>query len=138
SELTVSESALIAGIIPSPRNWDPATTPDQAEARWQRTLDYMVANGYITQNEADEQEFPDVVDPGGSDVYAGPNGYLLVMIRDELLAHGFTEDDIDGGGLSITSTIDADLQEQAVQASEDLPQDTPDNVRVALTSIDND
>ena len=138
SELTLSESALIAGIIPSPGNWDPATNPDQAQARWQRTLDYMVANGNITQSEADEQEFPDVVDPGGSDVYAGPNGYLLVMIRDELLAHGFTEDDIDGGGLSITSTIDADLQEQAVQAAEDLPEDTPDNVRVALTSIDND
>ena len=137
TELTLSESALIAGIIPSPGNWDPAANPDMAEARWQRTLDYMVANEYITQDEADEQTFPDVQEPSRTDVYGGSNGYLLVMIRNELLADGFTEDEIDGGGLTITSTIDESLQEHAVESAEDMPEDTPGNVRVALTSIDN-
>src|SRR5690625_7340568 len=77
SELTLSESALIAGIIPSPGNWDPATNPDQAQVRWQRTLDYMGSNDYITQAEADEQGLPGVGAPRGSDVYAGHNAYLL-------------------------------------------------------------
>ncbi len=137
SELTVSESALLAGIIPSPGNWDPAVAPDQAQARWERTLAFMVESGDITQAEADSQEFPEVAEPVRTDTYGGPNGYLLTMIRDELIAAGFTEDEIDGGGLTITSTIDEDLQDDAVAAAESLPEDTPDGVRVALTSIDN-
>src|SRR5699024_5222773 len=138
SELTVSESALLAGIIPSPGNWDPAVNPDMAHARWQRTLDYMVASGYISQAEADEQEFPETAGSKDADTYGGTDGYLLVMIRDELLANGFTKDQIDSGGLEIVSTIDQDKQAAAVEAAENLPDDKPEGVRVALTSIDND
>ncbi|UFU06505.1 transglycosylase domain-containing protein [Ruania halotolerans] len=138
TELTVSEAALLAGIIPSPGNWDPAVAPDQAQVRWERTLEFMVENGNITQAEADEQEFPEVAEPDRTDTYGGPNGYLLTMVRDELIEAGFTEDEIDGGGLQITSTIDPDMQAEAVAASENLPEDTPESVRVALTSIDNE
>src|SRR5699024_770555 len=118
--------------------WDPAVNPDMAHARWQRTLDYMVASGYITQAEADEQEFPETVDSQDADAYGGTDGYLLVMIRNELLANGFTKDQIDSGGLEIVSTVDQEKQEAAVEAAENLPEDKPEGVRVALTSIDND
>ncbi|MRB61825.1 penicillin-binding protein, partial [Bacillus thuringiensis] len=33
-DLTVSQAAMLAGIIPSPSNWDPAVSPDKAQARW--------------------------------------------------------------------------------------------------------
>ena len=38
---------------------------------------------------------------------------------DELLRHGFSEDQINGGGLTITTTFDPRLQEAAVQAAHD-------------------
>ena len=45
--LTVSQAAMLAGIIPSPSNWDPAVSPDKAQARWSRTLDFMVSGGWL-------------------------------------------------------------------------------------------
>ncbi|TDE99154.1 penicillin-binding protein [Occultella glacieicola] len=138
AELTLSESALIAGIIPSPSNWDPAVSPEQAERRWNRTLDYMVESGFITAAERNAQEFPATIEPTRSDTYAGPTGYLLEMVRAELLAAGLTADQIDGGGLDIVSTIDPELQAAAITASQNMPEDTPAGVRVALTSIDNE
>ncbi|MCL2424548.1 MAG: transglycosylase domain-containing protein, partial [Micrococcales bacterium] len=43
-DLTVSQAALLAGIIPSPGKWDPAIKPETAQQRWNRTLDQMVVD----------------------------------------------------------------------------------------------
>lgn len=137
TELTVSESALLAGVIPSPSRWDPAVDPEQAEARWNRTLDFMVDGGYLTQAERDQQVFPETVENEQSNSLGGPNGYLLDMVRTELLERGeLTQDQIDGGGLDIITTIDPDLQDLAVETAESLPDDAPENLKVALVSMD--
>lgn len=54
AELGVSEAALLAGIVPAPSAWDPAVNPERAQARWNRTLDYMVTEGYLSQEERDQ------------------------------------------------------------------------------------
>ncbi|WP_420110969.1 transglycosylase domain-containing protein [Pseudactinotalea sp.] len=137
SELTVSESALLAGIIPSPSRWDPAVDPQQAEARWERTLGYMVDGGYLTEAERGELVLPETVEGEQSNSLGGTNGYLLDMVRTELLERSdLSEADVYGGGLDIVTTIDADLQALAVAAAEDLPDDAPDNLKVALVSMD--
>ena len=41
SDLTLSESAMLAGIIPAPSSWDPAVNPEQAEKRYDRVLNIM-------------------------------------------------------------------------------------------------
>src|SRR5699024_9929188 len=61
-DLTLEESALLAGIIPAPSAWDPAADPAQAEHRFERTLNFMVETGSITQAQADDAEFPDVAE----------------------------------------------------------------------------
>lgn len=59
------------------------------------------------------------------------------MVRTELQDKGeLSEADIDGGGLDIVTTIDAELQGYAVEAAEDLPDDAADNLKVALVSMD--
>lgn len=137
SELTLSESAMLAGIIPSPSNWDPAKSPERAEQRWNRVLDLMVEDEHITQQERDAQEFPEVIDYVPSDAYAGTNGYLLRMVRDELTeVAGLSEAEIDTGGLAIITTIDAEKQAAAVAAVDALPEDRPDNNYVGLVSMD--
>src|SRR5690625_28916 len=129
---------MLAGIIPARSVWDPDVSPDQAHARWNRTLNLMVESGFITQEERDEQEFPDVKDPGRPNTYQGPQGYLLRTVRSELLSQGgFDEDDIDSGGFRIVTTIDPRLQSAAENAAEDLPEDRSPNLRVGLVSIDN-
>ena len=137
-ELTLEESAVLAGIIPAPSRWDPAVDPEQAEQRFERTLAYMVESGFITQAEAGAAEFPEVAEHNRTNAMAGPNGYLLEMVRTELIEAGFSEHEIDGGGLQITTTIDERLQEAAVEAAQNLPDDAPDGLRVGLSSVDNE
>ncbi|WP_454086286.1 transglycosylase domain-containing protein [Georgenia sp. Marseille-Q6866] len=137
AELTLSESALLAGVIPAPSAWDPAIDPERAEERWARTLDFMVRDGWITQEEADEQTFPETVEHVRSDTYAGPNGYLLDMARNELVNKaGLTDEEIDTLGLRVTTTIDPQAQDAAVEVVDALPEDRPEDNRVALVSID--
>src|SRR5690606_21791936 len=77
ADLDVSQAALLAGVIPSPNNFDPRVSPEQAERRWNYVLDGMVATGALTQAERDAQTFPETVEYSRSDTFAGPTGYLL-------------------------------------------------------------
>jgi membrane peptidoglycan carboxypeptidase len=137
SELTISESALLAGIIPSPSNYDPAVSPEIAEQRWNRVLDLMLEDEWITQAERDAQQFPEVIEYVRADTFAGPNGYLLDMVRTELAEEaGIEEGELNTAGLSVVTTIEKPRQDAAVAAVENLPEDRPENNRVGLVSID--
>ena len=140
-DLTLSEAAMIAGIIPSPSNWDPAVNPEMAQERWARVLNLMVEDGWISQSEADAQIFPETIPPAQAEnSMTGWKGYLLQQVRDELTEQGtFTAQDLDEGGLSIISTIDFQAQQDALEAvTMTMPEDTPDSVRVALSTVDNE
>ena len=137
AELSLSEAALLAGIIPSPSNWDPAKNPEKAEQRWSRVLDLMVADGWITQAERDLQFFPATIDYVPENTYAGTNGYILTMVRDELVnSAGISEAEIDTAGLDIYTTIQPAMQQAAIDAVGNLPDDRPENNRVGLVSMD--
>src|SRR5690625_6538466 len=99
----------------------------------------MVTSGFLTQAERDEQEFPEVKDPGREDTFQGPQGYLLRSVSSELVNQaGFEEEDIKTGGYRIVTTIDHRLQEAAIDAAESLPEDRSPNLRVGLLSLDNE
>ena len=141
-QLTLSESALLAAVIPAPSAWDPAVNPDKAKERWERDLNLMVEDGWITQAERDAAVFPETIDPDtlNSESMTGTNGYLMAQVKEELLASGqFDEDKIGQGGLRITSTIDKEHQEQAVAAAEGMNEVDgwdPTYQHVALSSMD--
>src|SRR5690606_636658 len=102
-----------------------------------RTLDFMVDGGYLTEAERAEQVFPEVVEPQQNNRLGGPNGYLLEMVRSELLDRGeLSQDMIDGGGLDIITTIDPTLQDLMVETAQSLPDDAPENLKVAMVSMD--
>lgn len=118
-DLTLNEAAMLAGIIPSPSNWDPAVNQKKAESRFKRVINIMHEDGYITSKEAKEAQLPATVQNTQlQDVYKGPNGYLMQMVRSELVdAKAFTTDDLDTGGYKIITTIDKnkqDLMQQVV------------------------
>jgi membrane peptidoglycan carboxypeptidase len=137
SDLTLSQAALLVAVIPAPSAWDPAVDADMAQARWQRVIDNMVSLGYLTSDEADQQKFPDTIDPTIANSFAGTNGYLLQEVSSELIASGkFTEDDLNQNGYTIVTTIDKDKQQAAVDAVNSLPSDRPDNNYVGLISAD--
>ena len=60
SELTLSESAVIAGITQSPGNLNPITNPQKNQKRRDKVLKNMLKQGYIDQAAYDEAMADDV------------------------------------------------------------------------------
>ena len=137
ADLTLDQTALLVGVIPSPSRWDPAVDPDTAAVRWERVLRRMTEDGWITADEAAAARFPETIEPATQNQYSGPNGYILQEVRNELVNSGaYTEDELDTLGLDIVTTIDQDMQQYAVDAVGNLPEDRPDNNYVGLISVD--
>lgn len=119
NNLTVAQSALLAAEINQPSYLDPTGTDTQKAAllgRYQYVLDGMVKMG--TLDPATEEpiyaKLPDVVAQAAVDVYGGQKGFALSMVKQQLLKLGFTEAQIYGSGLRVTTT----LNQQAMDASE--------------------
>jgi membrane peptidoglycan carboxypeptidase len=69
--------------------------------------------------------------------YAGQNGYILTAVREELKDRGLTDDQIDNGGLRVTTTIDPNAEQAAVDAvDKEFPKTHNKNLRVGLVAID--
>ncbi len=141
ADLTVEEGALLAGIIPNPSGWDPAKDPAKATERFGYVLDAMVGLQTLSEGQRDAMVIPTAIVQDQAETYAGPNGYLLAMVRSELLANSsITEQDLDTGGLRITTTISRSAQAAAIEAMGDTEafptEDRPETLQAALTSID--
>lgn len=143
AQLTVSQGAMLAGIIPSPSNWDPAVDPEKTQQRWERVLDNMVDGGWLSEADRAAQVFPETLPVATSQTYAGPQGYLLDMVRRELRDRAsLTDDQIDTVGLEVVTTIQQPAQAAAEAAVASLRDGTlageppSEATKVALTSID--
>jgi len=143
-DLTVSEAALLAGILPSPNKWDPARDRAKAEQRWSRTLNNMVELGWLSSTERAGLEFPETIPVETASVYGGPNGYLMELARTEAATKlGITEERLQRGGYTIVTTIDQTIQDEAVAAAKRLidgelsggATPSPD-LKIAMVSLD--
>lgn len=137
-DMNLSESALLAGIIPAPNAWDPLVSPEQAKSRWNRVLNLMVADKMIKPEERKAATFPKVQEKKQEATYfKGTTGYLLQHVRQELITEiGYTEDEIDRAGIKVYTTIDPEKQKMLEDAVATLPEDRPQGLRVAASSID--
>ena len=113
SELTLGESALLAGLPQAPSAYDP-TIPENfelAKARQQYVLDQMVKYRYITREEAAAawEEPLKIRESRTGAVKTAPHfteyvrGYVIENYGEEALY----------GGLDITTSIDLNLQKRA-------------------------
>ena len=80
-DMTLSEAAMLAGIIPAPSVWTPDVNPKQAEKRYKRVLNIMDEDGYITPDEKKAAKFPQTIEIQQNNQMSGPNGYLLTMVQ---------------------------------------------------------
>src|ERR1043165_7357700 len=114
TNLTLGESAFLAGLIRSPNRYNPYTKIDTATARRNQVLDSMAEAGAITQDEATTaKETPLVVVPARGRIDVSDAPYFADYVQNQL------GDMIAGSGaehLRIYTTIDMDLQRAAYAA----------------------
>ncbi|MFV0286633.1 MAG: transglycosylase domain-containing protein [Demequina sp.] len=138
ADLTLSEAAMLAGIVPAPSAWDPKENHDKAEQRWNYVLDGMVDADFISQTDRDAvTEFPEPIEYSNQDVFAGPEGYILSTALDEVEAEtGISRDEIESQGYRVTTTIIPAHQESTEAAVAEMPDDHADNLEAAAVTID--
>lgn len=139
-QLTVAEGALLAALIQRPSTLDPATNPDGALTRWNWVLDGMVTTGALTQAERDQQVFPQTVSPDDAktaNLTTGPNGLIQRQVVNELLElFNIDQQTLNTQGLQITTTIDPQAQQAAVNAVDNALDGQMPEMRAAVVSID--
>ena len=113
-QLTLPESALLAGLIQSPSRLNPYRHPERATARRNLVLDSMVETGAITKEEAEAAKAsPLGVVPGAVD--AGEAPYFVDLVREQL-AQRLGGDEYNQEGLRIYTSLDPQLQSVATEA----------------------
>lgn len=114
SEISVSEAAVLAGLIKSPNKFSPLNNPELATQERNYVFARMAAENMITEKEAKElSEQPLVVAEPTHDQKLAFD-YPYQQVRKELLkAQG---EDAATGGFHIYTTIDTDLQQAAYQS----------------------
>jgi penicillin-binding protein 1A len=133
--LTLPESALLAGIIQLPGIYDPFLDPKTAKERRNVVLDRMLEYGYITRVEHDEAVKSDLVLSRGRVEHENDNEYFLNAVRREL-ADEYGDDMVYEGGLEIHTTLDPELQELANTAVDSIVNPEAGDPSAALVSVD--
>jgi penicillin-binding protein 1A len=135
SELSLSDAAMLAGLIRLPEGNNPIADPTAAVQRRDIVLDQMAANGFITREQADRAKGeplalnPSTPDEASDGLWVD---WVTRMLYDEnaAAAMGLPEDLLDAlgddkderinrvfqGGLRITTTLDPELQAAAEEA----------------------
>ncbi|WP_446666598.1 transglycosylase domain-containing protein [Flexivirga sp. B27] len=120
-KLDASQGAFLASVINAPGLYDPQygkAAEDRANARMTYVLDGMVKEGWMTKAQRAKAHMPKFkkYDPHAQQV-SGPSGYIVDDVRKELEKKlKLKPEDIDRGGLRITTTIDKKSQKAAVAA----------------------
>jgi len=136
SQLTVSESAVLASLLKSPEGFTPEKNLPRLKIRWVWVLDQMVAQGWLTESKRAEQEFPVIQSRVNANTLSGPNGYALDMVRRALLKLGYEEASLGVSGLRVVSTFDASAQVAAVKAvAKAGPTSGTEGLRIGLAAI---
>jgi membrane peptidoglycan carboxypeptidase len=139
-QLTPAEGAYLAAAIQVPTYAGDLSTPGARgymQARWRYVLDGMVQMQAITPQQAATMVFPEPQQQPRRSIYAGDKGYMVVQAKAELRKMGYTDNQINMGGLKVRTTFDKNLMSAARQAVEsNLPPGTPAKVGVGLMAVD--
>jgi penicillin-binding protein 1A len=114
ADLSLSESALLAGLPKSPTRYNPYRHFDRAKKRQKLVLERMVATGYISADEA--QRAAGVLlklQPQSTATRTG-SYFLDVVLKD--LEERYGPEVLYHGGLKVMTTLDPQLQSWAVNS----------------------
>jgi membrane peptidoglycan carboxypeptidase len=119
ADLTLPQAAMLAGLVQTPTSDSPLTDPEKARERRNVVLERMHAQGHVSDAElAEVSAQPVETDPAP----APPNGcagaelggFFCDFLQQHLIdTLGMTQEQLESGGLTIRTTLRADLQRSA-------------------------
>ena len=118
-DLDLQQSAVLASVLNDPNDLDPAQgkqAKQELKGRYSVVLGAMAEEGMVDPDQADKAArklplFPDIAEESQ---YGGQKGHVLTMVRDELIRLGYSEEEIEGGGLRVTTTFTKKAMDAAV------------------------
>ena len=114
ADLSVIQSATLAGIIRAPALYDPYVHPGAARLRRNLALQEMAEQGYISSSQADRlSRKPIRLHPGHDGPV--PAAYFMDVVRREL-QHRYGVARTFSGGLRVSTTLDRSMQADAERA----------------------
>lgn len=138
-ELTLPEIAMIAGMPPAPSLYSPLVDPIAARQQRDRVLNRMVEAKFITQAEAEAaMAAPLHLNPAPPKHFNSQAPYFTSYVQKEM-ARYLTPEQIEVGGLTVETTLNAQWQEQAEKVIADtIALDGPAEgfTQAALVAID--
>ncbi|WP_236005803.1 PBP1A family penicillin-binding protein [Desemzia sp. RIT 804] len=117
SELNLSESTTLVGILKNPSSYNPIDSMEKALGRRDIVLSLMVNNEAVTQETASAVQQESLA---LADNFQKSNGYKYPyyfdsIIREAELTYGFSEEEILSGGYKIYTSLDQTYQQELDQ-----------------------
>lgn len=114
NDLTLGESALLAGLLQAPSRFNPYYHMERALERRKIVLNSMVSNHFITQEQARLAEVEEIVLTGTS--IGPPQGPFFIDYVRDVMVEKYGSNLVYNGGLHIYTTMDVELQTIAEEA----------------------
>ncbi|NOZ12217.1 MAG: S1 RNA-binding domain-containing protein [Acidobacteria bacterium] len=116
AELTLSESAMLAGLVQNPYRYSPIRNIELARKRRNHVLKRMLAEGYITKETYKKTiEEPIQTIQAAQGEKARPGAYFLEEVR-KYLYKRYGMNQVLDAGLNVYTTLDLNLQKAAEEA----------------------
>ena len=113
-DLTINESAILAGIIKSPVYYSPINHPDRCFKRKNLVLQEMCKNGYISQEELEENKLLPITTCSKRNSYDNSYNQQAIIEACDLL--NITEKELLRKGLKIYTYMDDTIQQNVQNA----------------------
>ncbi|CAE6802301.1 penicillin-binding protein 1A [Paraburkholderia haematera] len=113
-DLTLAESAMLAGLPKAPSAYNPVVNPKRAKIRQEYILQRMYELHYVTQEQYDEASKQPLVVKGAGKEFSVHAEYVAEMVRQMMYAQ--YREEAYTRGLNVVTTIDSADQDVAYRA----------------------
>jgi len=115
-ELTLPESAMLAGLPQAPSYYSPYNNPELTKARRDEVLKKMFEQGYINKAQEEQALTASISAVPLSTNIKAPHFVFYVKA---LLEQEYGVKQVEEGGMKVTTTLDLDIQEQSEKILKD-------------------
>ena len=146
ADLSLAQAGFLAGLVRAPSTYDPIRRPEQSRRRFVQVLDRFVETALLTRAEADQtlKDFTIPETVAQVSQQSTSRTYFSEMVRDYLLNKStilgptYRErfNALYRGGITVTTTLDANAQASAEKASKEKLPANKTGVQTSMVSLD--